>query len=111
MAPSSGQKPIGSSVLPVCSSEASVLGVSRARVSLRCWLRAHQEWAKSPGPHQVNGSVPVGGAPAGHRGCARAAALHQLGGFWDLLCEPGASPGDLPDEPEWLPELLGRADG
>lgn len=67
--------------------------------------------AKPPGPHQVNGSVPIGGAPAGHCGSARAAALHQLGGLWDLLCEPGASPGDLPDEHEWLPELLGRADG
>lgn len=79
-------------------------------MSPRRWLRAHLEW-QSPGPHQVNGSVPIGGAPAGHCGGARATALHQLGGFRDLLCEPGASQGDLPDEPEWLPELLDCADG
>ena len=51
-----------------------------------------------------------GGAPAGRGGCARAAALHQLGGLWHLLREPGPGPGSLPHEPEWLPKLLGRAD-
>ncbi|GAB5576958.1 deleted in lung and esophageal cancer protein 1-like [Prionailurus iriomotensis] len=44
----------------------------------------------------------AGGAPEGHRGRARAAALHQLGGLRDLLCEPGTGPGGLPHEPEWL---------
>ena len=51
-----------------------------------------------------------GGAPAGRGGCARAAALHQLGGLRHLLREPGPGPGGLPHEPEWLPKLLGRAD-
>lgn len=98
-------------VLLVCSSEVSLLGVSRAHVSLRPWLRAQQKWARSPGPQQVKGSVPTGGAPAGHCGCARAATLHQLGGLRDLLCERGTGPGGVPDEPERLPELLDRADG
>lgn len=57
-------------VLLVCSSEVSLLGVSGAHMSLRPWLRAQQEWARSPGPHQLKGSVPTGGAPAGH--CGRA---------------------------------------
>lgn len=83
----------------------------KAHVSLRPWLTAQQEWARPPGPHQVKGSVSLGGTPAGHCGRARAAALHQLGGLRHLLCEPGAGPGRLPDEPERLPELLGCADG
>lgn len=98
-------------VLPVFSSGASVLGVRKAHVSLRPWLTAQQEWAGPPGPHQVKGSVSLGGTPAGHGGRARAAALHQLGGLRHLLCEPGAGPGRLPYEPERLPELLGCADG
>ena len=54
---------------------------------------------------------PLGGAPAGHRGHARAAALHQLGGLQHPLCEPEAGLRGLSDEPEWLPELLDCADG
>ena len=83
--------PCTAAVLPGSSSEASALAPL-----------APSPAGVDEGPTLQALLCPLGGAPEGHRGRARAAALHQLGGLRDLLCEPGTGPGGLPHEPEWL---------
>lgn len=68
-------------------------------------------WALWPHPSLSQWLGLPGGAPASLCDPASPAALHQLGGFRDLFCEPAARSGGLPNEPQQLPELLDGADG
>lgn len=92
-------------LLPQLCSEVSVLGGG----GFPCVLGP--QWVAMLHPSLREGLGLPGGAPAGCRGCACTAAVHQLGRLRNLLREPVTHPGGLPHEPQQLPELLDSDNG